>query len=256
MTTNASGLSTTDSRLPTTDDRVATAAHASRVIVEHVRPEVDGGRFPIKRTIGERVDVTADIFADGHDVVVAMLRDRLVLNAELAKHAENSLESISARSAGSAFDDAHPWRETPMLLVAPGNDEWTASFDAADMGWHEYEIVAWVDRFETWRRDVKAKAAADQDVSLELLEGALLVREAASRAERLGAATDAHWLLGRADALSDSTPIDQRLDTAVDDGLAARMLAYADRSRATNSPARRVWVDRERARFGASAVAR
>ena len=77
------------------------------------------------------------------------------------------------------------------------------------------------------------------------------MREAASRAERLGAATDAHWLLERADALSDATPIDQRLDTALDDGLAARMFAHADRTRATVSPARRVWVDRERARFGA-----
>src|SRR4029453_1840369 len=118
-------------------DRLPTAAHASRVIVEHVRPEIDGGRFPIKRTIGERVDVTADIFADGHDVVVAVLRDRPRLNAELAKHAENSLESFSAGSAGSAFDDARPWRETPMRLVAPDSVEWTASFDTAHMGWHE-----------------------------------------------------------------------------------------------------------------------
>jgi len=272
------------------------------VIVEHVRPEIDGGRFPIKRTIGERVHVTADIFADGHDVVVAVVRDRPRLNAELqsslapsfglagAQHAENPLESYSAGSADSAFDDAQPWRETPMLLVAPGSDEWTASFDTVRIGWHEYEIVAWVDRFQSWRRDITAKAAADQDVSLELLEGSLLVREAAARAvarpfsasardrsqratadapkrnEREGGQgrergaespalhedrADAHWLLERADALSDSTPINERLDAALDDGLAARMLAHADRTRATVSPARRVWVDRERARFGA-----
>src|SRR5262245_64392543 len=119
-------LSTTDSRPATTDYRLPTAA-ASRVVIENVRPEIDGGRFPIKRTIGERVHVTADIFADGHDVVVAMLRDRLDLNAELAKHAENSLETISAGSAGSAFDDAKPWRETPMLQVVAYSDEWTAS---------------------------------------------------------------------------------------------------------------------------------
>ena len=97
-----------------TDARLSTAAHASRVIVEHVRPEIDGGRFPIKRTIGERVHVTADIFADGHDVVVAVVRDRPRLNAELqsslapsfglagAQHAENPLESYSAGSADSA----------------------------------------------------------------------------------------------------------------------------------------------------------
>ncbi len=231
--------------------------------VEHVRPEIDGGRFPIKRTIGERVDVTADIFADGHDVVAAVLRDRPTSTAEDAKTAEKNLLSASyapaapklasrtsSEGGGSAVQRSE-WRETPMLLVAPGSDEWTASFDTTRMGWHEYEIVAWVDRFQTWRRDVKAKAAADQDVSLELLEGSLLVRETASRAERLGAAADAHWLLERADALSDSTPIDQRLNTALDDGLSTRMFTYVDRSRATTSPPRRVWVDRERARFGA-----
>jgi len=237
------------------------------VIVEHVRPEIDGGRFPIKRTIGERVDVTADIFADGHDVVVAVLRDRPTSTAENAENAEKHAETnfFSASSAISAVH-GHEWRETPMSQTASDCDEWTASFDIAVTGWHEYEIAAWVDPFQTWRRDVKAKAAADQDVSLELLEGSLLVREAAARAvappfqgrdrgaespARHEDRADAHWLLERADALGDSTPIDQRLDAALDSGLATRMFAYADRSRATTSPVRRVWVDRERARFGA-----
>src|SRR6476659_6568393 len=71
----ADARSTSDSGRSTTDDRLPAAAHASRVIVEHVQPEIDGGRFPIKRTIGERVHVTANIFADGHDVVAAVLRD-------------------------------------------------------------------------------------------------------------------------------------------------------------------------------------
>src|ERR1700756_3852578 len=54
----------------------APPVHTTRVVVEHIRPEIDGGRFPIKRTVGESVDVTATIFADGHDVLVALLRDR------------------------------------------------------------------------------------------------------------------------------------------------------------------------------------
>src|SRR5436190_19864056 len=94
--TSDSGLSTTDSRLSTTNDRLPTAAHASRVIVEQVRPEIDDGRFPIKRTIGERVHVTADIFADGHDVVAAVLRDRPHATAEDAKTAEMNLLSASS----------------------------------------------------------------------------------------------------------------------------------------------------------------
>src|SRR5919107_568855 len=96
-----------------------------RVVIEHVTPSVDDGRFPIKRTIGESVRVGADVFADGHDVVVAVLRER-------------------AASSG--------WREQPMTLVAPGTDQWTARFDVDEIGWHEYQIVGWVDRFLTWRR--------------------------------------------------------------------------------------------------------
>jgi starch synthase (maltosyl-transferring) len=217
--------------LATTDDGRPTDALARRVIVERVRPEIDGGRFAIKRTVGERVDVSADVFADGHDVIAALLRDR----------------------RASAIAD---WRESRMALVASGTDEWAASFDTTEMGWHEYEIVAWVDRFLTWRRDLSIKAAAGQDVALELLEGSLLVREAAARvvagvAENPARRRDAEWMLERADALSDSTSQAQRLEAALDEPLGALMVTYADRSRATRSPARRVWVDRERARFGA-----
>jgi starch synthase (maltosyl-transferring) len=235
------------------------------VIIEHVRPEIDGGRFPIKRTVGERLDVTADVFADGHDVVAAVLRDRPRLTAEDAKTADKNLLSAnttpaapklasrtSSEGGSSAISAVNrdEWRETRMVLAAPGTDEWTASFDTISMGWHEYEIVAWVDRFLTWCRDVKTKAAADQDVSLELLEGSLLVREAAGRAVQKDGG-HAGWLLERADALSDATPHGQRLEVALDPALAALMFIYADRSRASISPARRVWVDRERARFGA-----
>ena len=234
-----------------------------RVVIERIRPEIDGGRFAIKRAIGEQVDVSADIFADGHDVVAVVLRDRRRLTAEIAKTAEEYSDQkiFSASSADSAVKrDRDDWRETPMTPAAPGTDQWTASFDTAEIGWHEYEIVAWVDRFLTWRRDLALKAGAGQDIALELLEGSLLVREAAARvvarvAERPTRRHDAEWLLERADALSDATSQDRHqeaaLEAALDPPLAALMFTYADRSRATRSPTRRVWVDRERARFGA-----
>jgi starch synthase (maltosyl-transferring) len=223
-------------------------ALSRRVVIEDIQPEVDGGRFPIKRTIGEVVDVTATIFADGHDVLVAMLRDRHEpgignrepgIETERSERIPNPESRIPSRSI--------PWRETPMTMVAPGIDRWTARFDVMSMGWHEYQIVAWVDRFLTWRRDIRLKAGAGQDVSLDLLEGSLLVRDAANRAEDSTAAL----LLERADALSDSTPPADRLEVALSDELASAMAAYADRSRATESAPRRVWVDRVRARFGA-----
>ena len=204
-----------------------------RVVVEQISPEVDGGRFPIKRSVGESVDVTAKIFADGHDVVVAVLRDR---------QPQKGFESLSSER----------WHETPMTQTTAGTDEWRASFDVSAIGWHEYQVVAWVDRFLTWRRDVRAKTGAGQDVGVELLEGSLIVREAASRADQVGSGgPDSQRLLEYADQLSDSTASGDRVSAAGDDELAALMSTYGDRSRATTSAARRVWVDRERARVGA-----
>jgi starch synthase (maltosyl-transferring) len=139
-----------------------------------------------------------------------------------------------------------------MTLAAAGLDEWAGRFDVADIGWHEYAVVAWVDRFATWRRDVRVKLEAGQDVSLELLEGELLVREAAARADQIGkGAGDAAWLTARANAIADAGPIPHRVEIATADDLAALMHVYANRSAATTSPALRVWVDRERARTGA-----
>src|SRR3954462_6390775 len=206
-------------------------AFSRRVVVERIEPEIDGGRFPIKRTAGETVDVSVTIFADGHDVVAAVLRD----------HASPRAQAPSPTAAQP------PWRETAMSIVAPGTDRWTATFDVTENGWHEDQVVAWIDRFLTWRRDLKLKAGAGQDVSVELLEGSLLIRDAANRArERDGA-----WLLERSDALTESTPQADRVAAALGDELAAAMANYTDRSRATESPIRRVWVDRVRARFGA-----
>jgi starch synthase (maltosyl-transferring) len=204
---------------------------ARRVLVERVRPQIDGGRFPIKRTAGEAVVVAADIFADGHDVIVARLLDRPVTSGEASPAA---------------------WRETPMRLAAPGADEWTASFVVDHLGWHEYAVVAWVDRFSTWRHGLHLKAAAGQDVEVELQEGALLLRDLTARTgSSARGTTHARGLRERADALEAQGPQEPRVALAMDDGLAAIASEYADRSRATASTTLRVWVDRERARVGA-----
>ena len=235
--------SAVDSPQPTGDSQQATVDRAieipeelsRRVVIDHVGPDVDEGRFAIKRTVGESVDVRADIFADGHDVIAAVVR--------------------------------HGDEEIPMALAGEGTDEWTASFTATHIGWDEYQVVAWVDRFLTWRRDLQKKHAAGQELDLELLEGSMLVREAALRVHGSGfrvAGSEPEepetrnpklgtpgWLLAYADALTESTPVDDRVALAMRPDLAEAMARYADRSGATRSPTRRVWVDRERARFGA-----
>ena len=87
-----------------------------RVIIERVEPEIDAGRFPIKRTVGERVVVEADIFPDGHDVVSAVLK------------------------VGD--------KEWPMKPLV--NDRWRGEFAVSELGLHSYTIEAWVNHFETW----------------------------------------------------------------------------------------------------------
>jgi starch synthase (maltosyl-transferring) len=187
-------------------------ALSRRAVIDHIRPAVDEGRFPIKRAVGETVDVRANIFADGHDVIAAVVQ--------------------------------HGGEEIAMNVVAEGTDEWAASFRVTRIGWDEWRVLAWVDAFLTWRRDLVKKHAAGEDLGLELLEGSILVREAAARAGD-------EWLIAQADALSDAATVDDRVAVATGSELAATMARYADRSRATVSAPRRAWVDRERARVGA-----
>jgi starch synthase (maltosyl-transferring) len=123
-------------------------------VIEAVSPEIDGGRFPIKRVPGEEVRVEADVFADGHDLVSATLRFR-------------------------GLGDEDP-REVPMVPL--GNDRYVATFEIEGLVEHRYTIVGWIDRFGSWSRDVRKKLDAEVDVGVDLLVGAQLVADAATRA--------------------------------------------------------------------------
>jgi starch synthase (maltosyl-transferring) len=198
-------------------------ALARRVVVEQVKPEIDAGRFPIKRTPGEPVDVTVVVHADGHDVIAGVLRHR-------------------ALPAGAPADT--PWQETP--LVPLGNDLWRASFEAGEPGAAEYTVEAWVDPFATWRKGLAAKVNARQDVSSELLEGAVLLKDAATRA-----GADGISLLEQASVIGGDAPASDRIAAALDDRLAKTAAAAADRARGTAyDRVLRVTIDRVRARFG------
>jgi len=191
------------------------------VIIESVAPEVDAGRFPIKRTVGEEVAVSADIFADGHDVIVAVLRHRCL--------------------------GANDWTDVPMSLSS--NDRWTGRFTVTTQGWHEYTIEAWVDRFASWHKELtKRHEAGQQDLTSELLEGAALVGRGAGRAT----GGDADWLRQRADVLSAATSQAERVQMALDAELAERMARCPDRGGAcAYDRTLRIMVERQRARFGA-----
>jgi len=187
-----------------------------RVVVEHVDPEIDAGRFPIKRTAGERVVVEADVFAEGHDELACVLLHR---------------------PAGQA-----KWREAPMRPLV--NDRWRGEFVVGAPGHHVYTVEGWVDHFHTWVRDLVRRLEAGQDVTIDLRIGAELVSAAAGRAR----GADAARLRDHARALTGAAGEQRALSVE----LADLMARHPDRCDATRYERElEVLVDRERARFGA-----
>src|SRR5205809_4290795 len=190
-----------------------------RVAIENVQPEIDCGRFPIKRSVGETVAVEADVFADGHDLVACALQYR--------SHGDGA------------------WTETRMKPLV--NDRYRGEFPVGELGRGEYTISGWIDRFGTWRRDLSKKVEADQDVAVDLEVGATLLESAARRAKGQPGRdlrTFAKRLRG-----TDAT---QAVETALSEGLRELMDAYPDRKQATAYGRQlSVTVGRERARFGA-----
>ncbi|RTL67351.1 MAG: alpha-1,4-glucan--maltose-1-phosphate maltosyltransferase [Hyphomicrobiales bacterium] len=121
----------------------------SRVVIEHVAPSIDGGRFMAKRVVGDVLALEADIYADGHDVIGAQL---------------------AARSPGGRWHD--------VAMQPLGNDRWRADVELTEIGAWTFTIEAWRDPFGTWLRDVAKKQAAGQAVDLELIEGLALAHQA------------------------------------------------------------------------------
>ena len=190
------------------------------VVIENVAPAVDGGRYPVKREVGDTVEVEADVFKEGHDVLVAFVRYRRA--------------------------DEPAWRETPMRFV--DNDRWAGGFPVEDNARHLYTIEALADPFRSWLADLAKRVAAEQDVASELREGAALVRAAAGRA----AGRDATTLTGWARRIERARTQPEAVAAARDAALAALMDRHLDRADATWAEREyEVVVDRERARFAA-----
>jgi starch synthase (maltosyl-transferring) len=189
-----------------------------RVVIEGVTPEIDGGMFPIKRARGEPVAVEADVFVDGHDIISCVLLFRREQETE--------------------------WREAPMTALV--NDRWHGMFVAAEVGRYVYTLVAWVDRFKSWRRDLEKKADAQAHADLDMRTGALLVEEAGRRA-----GADAKKLNDWARTLGDKKQkLSDKLALALSDDLAQFVDRYPDRTFATRyCKDLLVIVDRDRARF-------
>ncbi len=191
-----------------------------RVVIDYVGPEIDCGRFPIKRAAGETVTVVAHAFADGHDHI--------------------RVEVLYKKS--------HEDEWTVRGMVYNVNDEWSGAFMVTELGQYLYTVRAWVDHFGTWRSDLQKKFEAEQDVAIELKIGAGLLRETAQRA----APADAEKLNEWARILELSEEGEQAVGLALGDELAGAMRRYPDRSSATTYHTElAVVVDRPKAVFSA-----
>jgi starch synthase (maltosyl-transferring) len=188
-----------------------------RVVIEGVSPEIDAGRFPIKRIAGDQITVEADVFTDGHDAVSCLLKHRR--------------------------EEDPKWTEVLMEFLV--NDRWRGEFLVPEVGRYRYTIEGWIDHFASWRQGLEKKIEAGQDVEPDLLIGARLIQAAAERAAgedrvRLGAYAAVLGAKG-----------DVRVERALAEELRELMARHSDRRPATTYDRKLfVIVDREKARFG------
>jgi len=173
-----------------------------RVVIENVQPEINAGRFPIKRVIGQSVEVEADAFTDSHDALACVLRYR---------HASET-----------------GWHEVAMTPLI--NDRWRASFPITELGRYVYTLTAWIDHFFSWRYEFSRRNDA-QDIAVALQAGAMLVEAAATRAD----GKNQLQLQQIAEKLRTVKP-DAGSALALSETLASLMRQHSDRSLATDYP--------------------
>jgi starch synthase (maltosyl-transferring) len=188
-----------------------------RVVIERVSPQIDCGRFPIKRVVGESVVVEADVFADGHDQIACQ-----ILYGQEKKELKTS------------------------AMKPLGNDRWRGEFCVEELGRYQYTVEGWIDRFETWHVDLVKRVAAGQAVPIELLLGTQLIEEAAAQAT----GEDAQILREWAGRLREAKDKPEGAAIALEEGLLEVIRRYPVRQFASRFDEQLVaTVDREKARF-------
>jgi starch synthase (maltosyl-transferring) len=203
-----------DTGTPIKDGRI-------RAVIDRVQPAVDAGRFAVKRVVGERVEVTADCFTDGHDVLRVMLR--------------------------WCAEDQTRAHEVPMRPL--GNDVWSAEFTPPAVGRYHYSVSAWVDTFASWRHEMSRRIDED-DIRIALRMGAIEIAAVAARARAEDHKVLARWAKNMETAAADRASDAESLKAlALDDTYATLAALYPDRSLAENSTELPLVVDRIRARF-------
>ncbi|MEF2553046.1 alpha-1,4-glucan--maltose-1-phosphate maltosyltransferase [Aurantimonas sp. A2-1-M11] len=197
----------------------------NRVAIEAVAPEIDGGRFPVKRLEGEPLTVEADVFSDGHDKIAA------------------------AVVYGAA--DGEEWNETPLIFVE--NDRWAAEIVFDRPGLYRFSIIAWRDLHATWRDEAKKKRDAGKLTDLELTEGRELVHAARQSGRGNKAQQDGVVrLYDKLEALQAKSDADGQYHLLQDPETIALLAVAGQRTNLSRYPGNvPVWVDRKAAGFSA-----
>ena len=190
-----------------------------RVCIENITPQVDCGRFPAKRTIGESVAVEADVFTDGHDAVAATLFYR--------------------------HESTTEWHAVPMSPL--GNDRWQGHFTVQTLGRYLFTIAGWVDHLESWRLGLAKKYEAGHDIELDLRQGAVLARAVAERIKENEGRALNDWANGVADPVRDK---EERVMLAQSEAIHQLARRRPDpQTVARQEPPLAIEVERERARY-------
>jgi starch synthase (maltosyl-transferring) len=190
-----------------------------RVVIENITPQVDCGRFPAKRAIGESVAVEADVFTDGHDAVAATLFYR--------------------------HESTPDWHAVAMSAL--GNDRWQARFTVQTPGRYLFTVAGWVDHLESWQQGLAKKYEAGQDIELDLRQGATLARAVAERVRDADARVLTDWATAISEPARDR---EERVMLAQSDAVHQLSRRRPDpQTVARHEPALVIDVDRERARY-------
>lgn len=208
-------------------------AASSPITIEHVSPQIDAGRYAVKREVGDTMDVVCSIFKDGHDLIKAVILCRLA--------------------------DSDEWWETPMTEVNHGLAQWYGQLWFGTNARYIYTIEAWVDEYGTWLDGTTKKLEAGQDISLELVEGADMVRKTVERLKTIkdvrdedARKADLALLQDALKRFDENEDMYQCANILMGNDVSEAMDRWPDREKATRYDRElEVYVDRERARFGA-----
>lgn len=191
----------------------------SRVVIENLQPEINGGQFYVKRIIGERFRFEVDLYGDGHDVVNGKVRYR--------------------------HESERKWQTVALSPLF--NDRWEASFDLTKEGMYTFQIQGWMDHALNWQHELERKIEGGQHVSVELLDGVQYLEYIAKKVKGDQKKKIKNW----AKAFADEAQYEASIKYAVSTELHELFASFPQESYSVKYPDRKIWVDRKKAGFSA-----